>query len=122
MTHILPEGHNRAITGTEQTLEFEQVPPEDTVEGTPSQGAVTLGTISDIEVGIWELRQGVVTDTEVEEFFVVLSGEARIEFLGHNDEVTDTAEVRAGDVMRLAAGSRTRWTVTDHIRKVYISE
>ena len=35
--------------------------------------------------------------------------------------VAQTVEVGPGDVMRFVAGSRTCWTVADHIRKVYIA-
>jgi uncharacterized cupin superfamily protein len=58
-----------------------------------------------------------VTDTEVDEVFVVLQGRATLEFDG-SDEVL---ELHPGVVGRLAAGARTRWTVTDTLRKVYIS-
>lgn len=117
MTDLLPEGRNESIAGTRIDIELEAVPSDDTVSGDPKQGVAELGTIGNCEVGIWELRDGVVTDTEVDEFFVVLSGSATVEFLDEDRSV----EVGAGDVMRLVAGSRTRWTVTDHIRKVYIS-
>lgn len=91
------------------------------ISGAPTQGTVELGTVGGSEVGIWELREGVVIDTEVEEIFVVLSGEAYIDFIDASGATTETVTVRQGDVMRLAEGSQTRWTVPDHIRKVYIS-
>lgn len=117
MTGLLPEGRNDSLAGADIDIELDAVPTDDIVSGSPTQGIAELGTIGDCEVGIWELRDGVVTDTEVDEFFVVLSGSATVEFLDEDRSV----EVRAGDVMRLVAGSRTRWTVTEHIRKVYIS-
>lgn len=117
MSGLLPDGANKVVRGITTEVELEAVPAEDTVEGSPRQGVAELGALGDTEVGIWELRDGVTTDTEVDEFFVVLSGRATIELLDEGR----TVEVGAGDVMRLVAGSRTRWTVTDHIRKVYIS-
>lgn len=119
---LLPGSHNALVRGLEVTVALDAVPAEDTVAGLPRQGTVDLGTLAGAELGIWELRDGTVTDTEVDEFFVVLSGGAVIEFL---DELgatgPRTVEVYAGDVMRLTAGSRTRWIVADHIRKVYIA-
>lgn len=127
--YLLPEGRNAAVRGTEVSIDLQAVDAADTVSGTPTQGVAELGTLGGTDIGIWELREGVTTDTEVDEFFVVLSGGATIEFLDEVGEPGDagagvqprTVEVRAGDVMRLVAGSRTRWTVSDHIRKVYIA-
>lgn len=122
MSELLPAGNNAAISGHAAAVELAAVSAADTIAGTPVQGIAELGEIAGAGVGIWELRGGTVTDTEVEELFVVLSGGATIEFLTESGVVDHTVEVVAGDVMRLTAGSRTRWTVTDHIRKVYIAE
>ena len=122
---LLPEGHNIAVTGTAVDIALEAVPADDVVSGAPHQGVAPLGTLGGTAAGIWELREGVVTDTEVDEFFIVLSGEATIEFLAPDAPsgaaAAEPVTVRAGDVMRLVAGTRTRWTVTDHIRKVYLA-
>ncbi len=123
MSELLPTGANAAVRATEVAIDLESVPADDTVAGTPRQGLAELGTIGDCEAGIWELREGVTTDTEVDELFVVLSGGATIELLGGPGiEAGTVFEVTAGDVMRLVAGTRTKWTVPDHIRKVYLSE
>lgn len=123
---LLPEGSNEVVGGTALEVALDRVDAADTVSGTPRQGTADLGTIAGAELGIWELRDGTVTDTEVDEFFVVISGGATIEFLdepaGQGALGSRTVNVGVGDVMRLAAGSRTRWTVEDHIRKVYIAE
>lgn len=118
---ILPAGTNTAVSGVLTEIEHEPVPVQDVISGSPTQGTTPLGEIGGCEVGIWELREGVTTDTEVEEVFVVLSGEAHIDFIDERDETLTTVTVRQGDVMRLAEGSRTRWSVPDHIRKVYIA-
>lgn len=119
---LLPEGKNLAVSATSTPIELEPVDAADTVSGSPRQGIAELGTMGTADVGIWELREGVVTDTEVDELFVVLSGGARIEFLDNENNVIDgPVEVAQGDVMRLVGGSRTRWTVENHIRKVYIA-
>lgn len=115
--YLLPEGRNGAVRGIAAPVELEDVPADDTVSGSPRQGVAELGAVGGAETGIWELRGGAVTDTEVDELFVVLSGGATIELLDEDR----TVEVGPGDVMRLVAGTRTRWTVEDHIRKVYIS-
>ncbi|WP_353055413.1 cupin domain-containing protein [Leucobacter sp. CX328] len=119
---LLPEGKNLVVNATTTPIELEAVTAEDTVSGSPHQGIAELGTMGSADVGIWELREGVVTDTEVDELFVVLSGGARIEFLDADNNVIDEPiDVAQGDVMRLVGGSRTRWTVENHIRKVYIA-
>lgn len=116
MSELLPEGFNGVVHGRGAIVPLELVPFSDTVEGSPRQGVKELGPIGGCDTGIWELRGGTVTDTESDEVFVVLSGGASIEMLDEGR----TVEVKAGDVMRLTAGTRTKWTVPDHIRKVYV--
>lgn len=123
MTALLPEGRNDVVRGITADVALAPVPASDVVSGSPAQGTLALGGIAGAALGIWELRGGTVTDTEVDEFFVVLSGGAKIELLGGPGvEAGTVVEVAAGDTMRLVAGTQTRWTVDDHIRKVYIAE
>ena len=117
---LLPEGRNHAVSAITAGVALEAVPETDTVSGDPQQGVTELGPVAGAEVGIWELRAGVVTDTEVDELFVVLSGEATIEILS-GPETGREITVRAGDAMRLVGGTRTRWSVREHIRKIYIA-
>ncbi|MEV8336947.1 cupin domain-containing protein [Leucobacter sp. NPDC077196] len=124
MSELLPAGRNASVRGGRVDVALEPVNAEDIVTGHPLQGTAELGTIGDAELGIWELRGGTVTDTEVDELFIVLSGGASIELLevpGAPEEAGRIVDVTAGDVMRLVAGTRTRWTVDDHIRKVYVA-
>lgn len=117
---LLPIGQNIAVSALTAGVALEAVPAEDIVSGDPQQGVTELGTIGGADAGIWELRAGVVTDTEVDELFIVLSGEATIEILSGAEEGREIT-VRTGDAMRLVGGTRTRWTVRDHIRKIYIA-
>jgi uncharacterized cupin superfamily protein len=123
VTALLPEGKNDVVRGRDAEITLTPVPADDVVSGEPAQGTLSLGEIAGAALGIWELRGGGVTDTEVDEFFVVLSGGATIELLGGPGvEAGTVLNVSAGDTVRLVAGTKTRWTVEDHIRKVYISE
>jgi len=85
------------------------------VEGNPQVSALELLVEPDLEVGVWQHTQGVSTDVEVDEVFVVLRGRATI-------EIADgpTLEVGPGDVGVLRAGDATRWTVHEDLRKVYL--
>ncbi|MFJ9614623.1 cupin domain-containing protein [Streptomyces noursei] len=64
--------------------------------------------------GIWQITPGVVTDTEANELFVVVSGRATIEVEGGQ-----VLEVGPGDACVLREGDRTRWTVHETLRKAY---
>jgi uncharacterized cupin superfamily protein len=64
--------------------------------------------------GIWQITPGVVTDTEANELFVVVSGRATIEVEGG-----DVIEVGPGDAAVLREGDRTTWTVHETLRKAY---
>lgn len=64
--------------------------------------------------GVWQITPGVVTDTEADEMFVVLSGSATIEVAGG-----PTLTVGPGDLVVLGEGDRTTWTVHETLRKAY---
>jgi len=99
-------------------LVHEPLPAEEALIGKPTAAVHELATIGGVEVGIWEMTPGTASDTEVDEVFVVLAGHARIEFV---EPALPAIEVDPGAVVRLAAGQRTVWTVTETLRKVYIA-
>lgn len=117
MSELLPEGLNGVVHGRGTIVPLLPVPDAEVDYGSPRQGEVVLGSLDTVEAGIWELRDGAVIDTEVDEVFVVISGGATIKLLDEGRSV----EVKTGDVMRLIAGTKTRWIVKDHIRKVYLA-
>lgn len=117
MNQLLPEGANAVVRGRGTIVPLTPVDADQIDSGAPREGALELGALGGCEAGIWELRDGAVFDTEVDELFVVISGGATIELLDEGRSV----DVKTGDVMRLTAGTRTRWIVRDHIRKVYLS-
>ncbi|MFF4944521.1 MULTISPECIES: cupin domain-containing protein [Streptomyces] len=64
--------------------------------------------------GIWQITPGVVTDTEANELFVVVSGRATVAVEGGA-----TLEIGPGDACVLREGDRTTWTVHETLRKAY---
>ena len=112
---------NAAVHAAEVPLEHEAVPPAEVESGSPATASIELVAEGGSRIGLWEITPGVVTDTEADEVFVVLSGRGRVEFL-EGDEVAPRAalELVPGTVGRLAAGTRTRWTISETLRKVYI--
>jgi uncharacterized cupin superfamily protein len=91
--------------------------PVDAGEDAPTTGLRELGTLAGVGVGVWEMAEGVAFDVEADELFVVLSGAGAIDFLDSGERL----EIGPGDLVRLAAGSRTRWTVSRTIRKLYLA-
>jgi len=85
------------------------------VSGNPQVSALEILTERALEVGVWQHTAGVSTDVEADEVFVVLRGRATIEVAGG-----PTLEVGPGDVGVLQAGDRTRWTVHEDLRKIYV--
>ena len=67
-------------------------------------------------IGVWEMTPGKMSDTEVDEIFVVLSGAGTVQF-----ESGIFMSLAPGDIVRLEAGQHTVWTVTDALRKVYLA-
>jgi uncharacterized cupin superfamily protein len=86
--------------------------------GAPTTGIRELGAFGEVELGIWEMTEGAAVDTEADEVFIVLAGSARIDFV---EPVLPSIEVRAGSIVRLDEGMRTRWTVHETLRKVYLA-
>jgi len=107
-----------AVDAAALPLAHEALPAVEVIIGAPTAAVHELTTVGGVEVGIWEMTPGTASDTEVDEVFVVLSGRARIEFV---EPALPAIEVAAGSVVRLAAGQRTVWTVTETLRKIYIA-
>lgn len=105
------------IAATRLDLELEAVPAEQRVAGRPYTGSATLGDFGGSEIGVWEMTPGAMSDIEADEVFIVLVGAGTVQF----DETGDTVLLAAGDVMRLRAGQRTVWTITQTLRKVYFA-
>ncbi len=97
-------------------LEVPHAPAGHVVQGEPTTGVVELGTFGGVEVGVWEITPGVVTDTEADELFVVLSGAGSVRFADDSVVV-----LGPGSLVRLAEGERTEWTITETLRKVYLA-
>ncbi|MBJ7466743.1 MAG: cupin domain-containing protein [Mycolicibacterium sp.] len=108
---------NTAIHAAALALTHEPVPADQSVAGDPSTAASTLVQFGGLEIGVWEMSVGTMTDVEADEVFVVLSGAALVEFA----DGTPPLHLRAGDIGRLAAGAETTWTVTDTLRKIYLT-
>lgn len=98
-------------------LEHEPVPEEQLVAGAPTTGTAELPGLDGLECGVWEMTPGAMSDVEADELFVVVAGAATVEFV--DDAIT--LNLAPGSVGRLVAGMRTIWTVTETLRKVYIT-
>jgi uncharacterized cupin superfamily protein len=110
-------GAKKLASATDAQLDRAAVPADQIESGSPETGILELADFAGMSMGIWEHTQGVSTDTEVEEVFIVISGGATIEFI---DDDIAPLNVEAGDIVRLSAGVKTRWIVRHHIRKVYL--
>ena len=89
--------------------------PDEVVSGSPRTAERTITSIGEVEVGIWEITPGSVTDVEKDEAFVVLAGEGSVTFA--DGEVVDLAP---GSLVRLHAGESTLWQIGSTLRKVYV--
>ena len=77
---------------------------------------LALGEMGEAEVGVWGMQPGIEQGTETDEVFVVLAGRGSVTF-----EDGETIALRPGVAVRLRAGERTTWTVSETIRKVYVA-
>ncbi|MCX4678043.1 cupin domain-containing protein [Streptomyces sp. NBC_01433] len=97
-------------------LEPEPLDPAQIVSGDPVVTGKVLWESEDGKQvrGIWQITPGVVTDTEADELFVVVSGRATVVVEGGA-----TLEIGPGDACVLREGDRTTWTVHETLRKAY---
>jgi len=98
-------------------LDYADIPAAQIISGNPRVGTATLGELGECAIGVWEISPGVSTDIEAEEFFIVLSGQATVEF----SDDRPALRLHAGSVGHLAAGTATIWTVSETLRKVYVA-
>lgn len=98
-------------------LEHERVGADQDLAGDPTTAFAALTEFNGLEVGVWEMSTGAMSDTEADEVFVVISGRATVEFIDEGRCI----ELAPGDLVRLAEGQRTVWTVTEPLRKVYVT-
>jgi hypothetical protein len=108
---------NTVVHAATIDLDHEPVPVNQTVEGEPTTAGDAVDEFGGLEVGVWEMTPGVMNDVEAEEVFVVLSGAATVAFANGSD----TLHLGPGDLVRFAAGTETVWTVTETLRKVYLT-
>jgi uncharacterized cupin superfamily protein len=105
-----------AVTVADAILEEDPLDVAAIVAGEPQTSNLVVDRSDDGRVirGIWECSEGVFTDVEADEMFVIVQGRATIEVDGGQ-----TLEVGPGDMGILEAGARTRWTVHETLRKAY---
>ncbi|MET0449714.1 MAG: cupin domain-containing protein [Aeromicrobium sp.] len=96
-------------------LTADALDPADVVAGSPEVSSTSLLEADGVAIGIWQITEGAVTDTEADEVFVVLSGRAEVMF-----DHGETVPLGPGSVVRLHAGERTTWTITETLRKIYV--
>lgn len=97
---------------------LEPLPVEQVLAGSPSAGVLVLDERDGREIGVWEMTPGTAIDTEVDEVFVVIVGDATVSF---ESPALPAIELAPGSVVRLTAGMRTTWVVRETLRKVYVA-
>jgi uncharacterized protein len=101
---------------SELDLEPVALDPNQVLEGSPRVSELVLWTSADggMVAGVWQITEGVVTDVEADELFVVVSGLAAVEIEGG-----PTLELSPGVMGILHAGDRTVWRIHETLRKVF---
>ncbi len=103
-------------SATDADLPDQIEPGTEIVDGSPTAAVRTLDQVAGAEVGLWEMTRGAARDVEADEVFVVLAGRGAVTF-----DDGERIELRPGVVVRLHAGDRTEWTVTEPLRKLYVA-
>jgi uncharacterized protein len=105
----------RHVNVFEAVLEPYDLEPSDVVDGSPRTAELGVTSMGQVEVGIWEITPGTVTDVEKDEAFVVLAGQGTITFADG-----ETVDLAPGSLVRLHAGESTVWAIRSTLRKIYV--
>lgn len=87
----------------------------DGASGPLATASVVLDGTGATEVGLWDAGPGTDTDVEADEVFLVLAGRGTVTF-----EDGSAIDLGPGVVVRLHDGDRTRWDITERLRKLYV--
>lgn len=106
----------KAVHPITDQLEPDPLNPDQIVSGDPETFNLTLAESGDGSetCGFWRCTPGTFTDIEVEESFLIITGEARVEFEDGRDLVFGP-----GDTHTFSAGEKTVWTVSETVLKAY---
>jgi uncharacterized cupin superfamily protein len=118
MTDALRLIAGRVTDASALDLAHEPVPAEQVVAGAPATGHEVLDESAGRTIGVWEMTAGAMRDVEADEVFIVLTGDATVDFV---DPPGPSVELRPGSIARLASGMHTVWTVREPLRKLYVT-
>lgn len=107
-----------ATDASRLAVAYEMLEPAKVIAGNPSTRYLAFDTTPAREVGVWEHTVGVSRDLETAEVFVVLAGDATLEFV---EPALPAIELRPGVIVRLEDGMSTVWTVRETLRKVLVA-
>ena len=108
-----------AETAAEQRIVARTLSADTASDGASQHLATSLAELhrlGPVSVGLWDAGPGTDGDVEVDELFLVLSGSGKVEF-----EDGSAIHLEPGTLVRLHAGDRTTWHITERLRKLYIA-
>jgi uncharacterized cupin superfamily protein len=86
------------------------------VAGEADSGIARLLSTPTMELAVLQIAPGIARDTELDAYFIVLSGKATVVVKGGDGVMF----LRQGVVGRLVKGSRTRWTITETLTLIFV--
>lgn len=106
----------RSFQARDVAVEHRLLDPAKNVSGDVTTAVSAQANEGDMEVGVWEHSVGTSTDVEVEEVFVVLEGAGTV-----TCDDGGRIDLAPGVVGLLPMGAKTTWTITEPLRKVWIT-
>ncbi|PQZ94784.1 cupin [Arthrobacter sp. MYb227] len=102
-------------------LEHQAVAVDQNGGDNPTTGSQAFGTLGGADFGVWEMSAGTMYDVEAEEIFVITAGRGTVVIDAFAGQTEVSVELFPGALMRLSEGMKTTWTVTETLRKVYVT-
>lgn len=93
---------------------------EPTPRRTAEQGdtsAIRVWATPEQRHGIWQMEEGVLVDVNGPETVCIISGSASVLI----EPAGRTYELKPGDVFTFDEGEKATWTVTERVRKFFVS-
>jgi len=106
----------RSFQSRDVLTEWSDLPAEKVVTQGVRTGLAPMDGIVGMDVGVWDHTVGTSTDVGDDEIFVVIEGRGTV-----TDQHGNVIELAPGVVGLLQPEDETTWTITEPLRKVWIT-
>lgn len=101
------------------TITTVPVSADQVVSGHPETGVAEWKSWNGLEVGVWDMTPGVMSDIESDEICIIIDGAGFVERTINGATIQQALE--PGAIFHLREGEKTLWHVSRKVRKIYFA-